>query len=336
MAVWMSAGDLLDSLAEMVGFRTGLALARDEIVAILNRESHYHYLQGIDDEATFRIDPVEIQEMLELLLYSLGRLEQRYEPLPFFDEYNTYKRDPKQLQMWLDVSRHLNEYVFRVLKSIPSNREIDWLPYLGEIEQRWGADGAEMGELAITSLMNHLYRSPQTNYTQSLWKETIELKSLFESESLDAQFGKFFDQRFIDYLFRNFDDIDRINWRKFEGLTAEYFERCGFIAKPGPGRNDDNVDVRVWPANSDIALPPLMIIQCKREARRVSKVVVKALYADILDERAQSGLIVTSTALSPGAKRVCEVRGYPIEAVEREPLRRWIEAMRHKGMYPKL
>ncbi len=94
----------------------------------------------------------------------------------------------------------------------------------------------------------------------------------------------FFDQRFINYLSANFDTINQINWRKFEGLIAEFFDRSGFTVEIGPGRNDDGVDVRLWPKTYDNHLPPSMLVQCKRQKEKIEKVVVKVLYADIIKE----------------------------------------------------
>ena len=74
----------------------------------------------------------------------------------------------------------------------------------------------------------------ELNLQREEWKDTAELRDLFESESLAATYGSFFDQRFVDYLARQFGDIDRIHWRKFEGLTCEFFERAGFRVKIGP------------------------------------------------------------------------------------------------------
>jgi restriction system protein len=85
-------------------------------------------------------------------------------------------------------------------------------------------------------------------------------------------------------------------------------------------RDDGNIDVRVWPRDADRARPPTILIQCKRQKQKVGKVVIKALYADILDENASSGLIVTTSALSPGAVKVCSARSYPIEQARREHL----------------
>jgi restriction system protein len=145
---------------------------------------------------------------------------------------------------------------------------------------------------------------------------------------LDTYYGKFFDQRFIDYLNRNFDSIDQINWRKFEALVCEFFHREGFYVEIGAGRNDDNIDGRIWPKEEDKTFPPTILVQCKREKEKVGKIVVKVLWADILNEKAQSGLIVTTSALSRGAIKVSTARSYPIYQANRMILKRWVKTMR--------
>ena len=107
--------------------------------------------------------------------------------------------------------------------------------------------------------------------------DIIHLDDLFRSEGLPDQQGVYFDQRYIDFLNRNFDQIDDVNWRKFEALTAEYFSRQGFQVDIGPGRNDDGVDLRVWPSMDSPDKPPAIIVQCKRQKAAICKVVVKAL-----------------------------------------------------------
>jgi restriction system protein len=166
---------------------------------------------------------------------------------------------------------------------------------------------------------------------REIFEDVVELAALSHEEGLDAQYGNFFDQRYIDFLHRNFDDIDRIHWRKFEGLTAEFFTREGFSVEVGPGRNDEGVDVRVWPSTADEGKPPSLIIQCKRQKGAVDKVVIKALYADVAYERAEAGLLVTTARLAPGARKVCEARAYPVSEVDRETLRTWIGKMHVPG-----
>lgn len=123
-----------------------------------------------------------------------------------------------------------------------------------------------------------------------------------------------------------------MNWRKFEGLTADFFSRQGFEVELGEGRNDDGVDVRVWPTGEDPSKPPAIIVQCKRQRASIEKVIVKSLFADVLHNEAQSGLVVTTSRLSPGAAAVCKARKYPVEVADREAVRRWVEEMRKPGM----
>ena len=166
---------------------------------------------------------------------------------------------------------------------------------------------------------------------QTDWQNTAELRALFRSESLETMYGTFFDQRFIDHLSKNFERIGEINWRKFEGLVAEYFLRGGYEVDIGPGRNDGGIDVRVWNVGSAKTEPPAILVQCKREKTKIGKVVVKALWADVVDENANSGLIVTTSSLSPGAEAVRTARSYPIQVADRESLRRWLSQLRKPG-----
>ena len=99
----------------------------------------------------------------------------------------------------------------------------------------------------------------------------------------------------------------------------------------GPGRGDWGVDIRVWAPAVDVGKPPLILVQCKRQKDKVSQVVVKALWADVSAAGAQSGLIVATSALAPSAETVRKAREYPINAVEKPTLKKWIEQLRSPG-----
>jgi restriction system protein len=144
-------------------------------------------------------------------------------------------------------------------------------------------------------------------------------------------YGSFFDQRFINYLSANFEKIGEIHWRQFEALAAEFFVRSGYEVDSGPGRIDGGIDIRVWKAKSLATDPPAMLVQCKRQKEKIGKVIVKALWADVVDEGASSGLIVTSSTLSPGADTVRRARSYPIHVAARATLRSWVEQLRNPG-----
>jgi restriction system protein len=134
------------------------------------------------------------------------------------------------------------------------------------------------------------------------------------------------DQRYIDYLAQNIDLVGKINWRKFEGLTAEFFEREGYHVALGPGRGDDGIDLRVWRDKNDG--PPTVLVQCKRQQEKIDKMVVKSLFADVEHHKAGSGLIVTTSSFSKGAREVCVARNYPIREANRDTVGKWISRMR--------
>jgi restriction system protein len=209
-----------------------------------------------------------------------------------------------------------------------TGKGIDPTQFVRASEKGFGLTGAAMALEFVEEFSVALEQSPWTRIRRIEWTDTAALTDLFESEKVEEPSGGFIDQRFIDYLQRNFESIDKINWRKFEGLVAEFFARAGLYPELGAGRNDDGVDVRVWPSRRARHLPPALLIQCKRQKEKVGKVVVKALWADVEHEGAEAGLIVATTAVSPGGQKVASAHAYPIKVADRATLRRWFEVLR--------
>lgn len=58
------------------------------------------------------------------------------------------------------------------------------------------------------------------------------------------------------------------------------------------------------------------------------KALTKSVYADVLHEKAESGLVVTSSYISPGAEKMNTARNYPIEMADRDKMREWIAKMK--------
>ena len=203
-----------------------------------------------------------------------------------------------------------------------------------ESKNKHGTLGLMISLEIMENMITYQETSPWSTVRRVNWVNTIDLKNLFTSESLDTFYGSFLDQRYIDFLSNHLDDVGSINWRKFEGLTCEYFKRQGYHVQIGSGRNDGGIDARIWKSQEDKENPPMIIVQCKRQQSKIEKVVVKALWADVLYEKAESGLLVTCSEVSKGAKADCSARGYNIQFAERETLSRWLEGMRtpYKGL----
>ena len=269
------------------------------------------------------------QEMIGVLLYNLGNIPIPTPTFPGIAMFHKYRENQHNFSLYENVLQlFLDLFPSALEESNKDNSPIDVTPFIIESKKKFGEEGYSMAWEYIEQIQLYLHVSPLSGFRFVYWKNTEELSDLFGSESLETLHGTFIDQRFIDYLNRNFDSIDNINWRKFEALTCEYFEKVGFHVEISSGRNDNNIDARIWPEKNTKGLPPIILVQCKRQKRKIDKVVVKALWADVLEEKANSGLIVTTNSLSPGAKAVCNARSYRIFQANRGTLSKWIEIMR--------
>lgn len=69
----------------------------------------------------------------------------------------------------------------------------------------------------------------------------------------------------------------------------------------------------------------------ERQKAKVDKVIIKGLFADVHFEEAEYGVLVTTSELSPGARATIGARGYPIQAVERDGVMKWLQKLRTPG-----
>lgn len=330
--ITMSGLAFWEGLSEGIGFKTGLTLSRDDLIYLLKTDVRFADFTDLpaDNEHGHRFESVEYEELFFFLLFKLGRLERDRRPFPIIDLYHKYKNDPKRSKIVNGVGELFVEFGNRI-EWEKVDKAIDPTWFIRAVFERYGADGLEMAMHVLGSANASVVGSPWSHAREINWDNEVALRDLFRSEGLIAPDGPFVDQRYIDFLHRNFDLIDEVHWRKFEGLTGDFFQREGYQVELGPGRNDGGVDLRIWNKETSPSQPPTILVQCKREKSPVSRVVMKALYADIVHERATSGLIVTSSRISPGAKDDRNARGYPIKDAERETVREWIKKLRRPG-----
>ena len=335
-AILFEAASMFGVLSDAIGIKSGLALNEHQLRGLLARDEseRFHEYLVLCEGSWVRVDSVTYEEMIEFLLFKVGRLERTNNLVPTAALYHKYKGDPSAMKLFNKISEEFTKFLNNALldPDLKQGSKIDPSPFMRSCFEEHGKLGFDIANDYITKFAIQLEIKSAHFPSVSEWGDVAELEDLFESEGLGALYGSFFDQRYIDYLYRNFDDIDMINWRKFEGLTAEYFDRRGFRVEIGSGRNDGGIDVRAWPCGESSEHPPAIIVQCKRQQRTISKVIVKSLYADVLNTRASSGLIVTTSKLSPGARDVCSVRSYPIGEANRETLQQWIGEMRKVGL----
>ena len=250
-SIHFEVASMFGSLSDVVGSKSGLALNERDLRALLAREEDERFVEylAMQEDDWVRIESVVYEDMVECLLYSVGRLERRHNPLLGGDLYRKYRNDAKTLELVYKISDEFTEFMDRVLDdpSLGRGHKIDVSPFVRKCFETYGRQGFEIAHNLVNSYAVMLEIKSAHFPAVSEWEDEAELEELFRSEGLETLYGSFFDQRYIDYLHRNFEDIDRVNWRKFEGLTGEYFDRQGFRVEMGPGRGDDGVDVRVLP-----------------------------------------------------------------------------------------
>ncbi|MBB3753682.1 hypothetical protein FHT44_006204 [Mycolicibacterium sp. BK634] len=214
--------------------------------------------------------------------------------------------------------------------------DLDMYRAEGQAFEAGGEALVRAARLLVAALRSDQHIDPWLRSKTAHATSIADLSDLFTRSDCPSNSSEFFDQRFIDFLVANVEELPFIHWRQFERLVAEYLHRQGYYCQLGPGSNDDGVDIRVWPSEAQSGGPPLLIVQCKRQRDKVEKVVVKALWADMQAENAVRGMVATTRALSPGAKDTILGRGYAIDSADQEAVAHWLEVMRTPGEGPSL
>jgi restriction system protein len=328
-AIVFRGREFVPALSETVGYKSGLAVSAERLREIVYELGLGDYWPD-DDAGWYRIRAENYEELFAGILGHLGAGPTRRIISPVGEMFHRTKHDPEQAALFNAIGSLYVEFLQTSTAGEKPGAKIDPRPLLVQAAEH-GEQGVRMA-LELLELTNaYLFQSPWGGIRRVEWADVRELDELFRSENLETAYGEYFDQRFVDFLATNFDDVGEINWRQFEGLAAEFFARLGFVVELGPGRGDGGVDIRLWPDDPARGLPPTVLVQCKRQRRRIEHTVVKALWADVEHEQAASGLIVTTSSFAPGARELRTARGYAVGEADRDALRQWVSAMRTPG-----
>lgn len=313
---------LRTALSEDAGVRSGFALSEADMLAHLPED--HPLREGLEADVAMRVASDAYADTVGDLLHALGATDQPGMPTLGIRLMQVLGKDWREfatLSEMMQIEAVASEYLRRRNTNDARRSEV-----LAEVKAIVAGKPGVWDALQ-EAMTYHLAFSPF--FTRSVARvDQMALDALFKSEQLPAAPERYFDQRFINYLARQPEKLKDIHWRQFEALTAEWFQRSGYTVELGPGRNDGSIDLRLWNADAAPGTPPAVIVQCKRQTRKVERVVVKALYADLLDERAVAGLVVTTSDISPGAANDVRARAYPITTANRAQVQAWVQAMR--------
>jgi restriction system protein len=327
--IWFRAPEFGAILSEKAGYKSGLALDEPRLREFV-ADGGFEDLWPVGDNV-MRIRSEEFEEVFAYVLHRLGIGPERFEPSPMIAVWHRVKDDPAKRDLFEPVGEMFLRFM-RSLSEPDASGPADPEPFIREVQARHGREGALLAIEMLRSASGFMARNPWSLFRSVNWQSVRDLEELFKSEKLRSPHGEYFDQRFANFLAANFEEIDNINWRQFEGLATEYFKREGYIVELGPGRGDGGVDIRLWPDDgARDGGPAAVLVQCKRQQTKISNTIVKALWADVVAEDADSGLIVTTSSLAPSAGAVRTARDYPVASVDRPTLRKWVEQMRTPG-----
>ena len=134
----------------------------------------------------------------------------------------------------------------------------------------------------------------------------------------------------IQYLAQHPEAMHDMASRKFEELVAAIFRAKGYTVELTPATRDGGFDMRAFHRN-DVGLF-LTLIECKRylPKNRVSVDVVRGLYGVTENERANAGLIVTTSSFTKDAKSFQDQNKYRIQLADRVDLQTWLRNHRRR------
>lgn len=333
-AVNFSPKTLCDSISETVGYKSGIALSVEAMCDLLI-DSNYADIITNSEVYGARLRIEEYEDLFYKLLHRVGYTEEEYNGdsmgITLYHKYKGTGLEKVQegvLEIFVETwPKIMDDALAKGAKSLDPSL------FMTIATLTYGEKGLNIA-IEMLELMDKISKlNPHSGFRYTEWENIEELETLFKGSTNKPEVGKFIDQRYINYLYANHGQLELIHWRKFEELTAEYFDREGYFVELGPGSNDDGVDIRVWKnqENEKNKLPPHMIIQCKRQKKKIEKIIVKGLHADMQFQDAKYGLIVTSSELSPGARNTISARGYSIEEVNNIKLRTWLDTLHQPG-----
>ncbi|MBL1176811.1 restriction endonuclease [Pantanalinema sp. GBBB05] len=332
---------MLNTFQELIGLKSGLALTYAQLIEQLEAthsevETHRYVLGGAtkwwqgEDIKPVRIRVENLEANMLYVLHRIGAIPDCLDSMSILRNYllgevSLEKRSEDFIGLIGNVSTILNVTdFFPHLLPFP---KID--PTIEFIVQKF-RESDDFYEFHRRNLINRGLP------IQKAWDGYIPLSDLFESEDIPDKVieGQYFDQRYIDYLNAQTAQLRNIQWRQFEYLTAEYFQRNGYQVKVGPGRGDGGKDVTAKKEDG-VAGPDLVLIQCKRYSERnpIDIDTVKAFWTTINEEGATKGLVVTTSKLTSGAKNFCEAHKYRLTAVEYEMVQVWLKNLSSHKLY---
>jgi len=153
-----------------------------------------------------------------------------------------------------------------------------------------------------------------------------EYRKYFDFKWVCQRIGPEFAEIYTD-LFEHFarhpDNLEKLWWRDFERLLETVFGNQGYRTELGAGSNDKGADIRLYRTGGEGEA--LTVVQAKRFKKHlaIELYLVAALLGVVLDQKAEHGILVTTSRYLPSARRFAERHPDRISLATSEDVSKW-------------
>ena len=303
---YFKKNELINFGINLVQEKAKMKVTIEKLLEIIKDDSLVSKLKAnLEDEVY--LNEIEYEEFPRIILSSIGYIPSDTNALDFIltlkKLYNKF--DDEQFKIIQDFMVYL--------KSINS-KKILFQDFLNGIIDNYGEVYLGFTIDVVNAFTNYMISS--NSYKNSKYGNipSIKLNDLFFSEINNSKLGDYFDQRYIDYLATQLNELNKINWRKFEQLTAQFYKNKGYSVSIGKGRKDGGIDITLRKGQD------IILVQCKRWKNNVGVDVIRALHDEMSHRNYVSGILCCSNDVSRDAKALIKERNYKIQVINQKDI----------------
>lgn len=174
MAICLINGEFVATLSEAAGFKTGMALSKNQLIDLFPQDSGYKDILAMDDEATIRIHSSDIDELFMQVLYHLGNVDS---PTPISSSVrllHKYIKIPEIYPIYTKVTelylKHFDKMLNDAIKL--KTKTLNPKEFLYECAMNYGKQGLEIASEIILGNIDDMHCRLST-YTRFEWSDSI-------------------------------------------------------------------------------------------------------------------------------------------------------------------
>ena len=291
---------LIDLALQIAREKSKIDITEEKLFAIIRKGNIKDKLVENRDSAVW-LDELDYEEFNRCILSSLGYVSSYTDSCSFiFSLQNKYGNfNDNQIKILEDFVKYL--------ESKKETNKLYFDEYIDKIIMNYNICYLSFALDVINAFIDFIISSPYYNKSKYEGVAPIALNDLYKLEKNNSQIGEFFDVRYIEYLYANFEDLNHICWRKFEQLSAQFFTNYGYKVELGKGRKDGGTDIIATKGKE------IIIVQCKRWKNKVGVEQIKAFKADMDYYNVSGGILFCSTGVSRDSIKLIVDRKYNIK-----------------------